>query len=270
MSTDAQAEPRALGREALAAKVALVTGAAHDRGIGRGIALALAERGADVAINDVGFEEEASRRVAELEGLGRRSVFVRADVSRPEENERLVAEVVEKLGRLDIFVANAGVARWERLDEVSRESWDLITTVNLHGVLYGCRSAAAQMRRQGDGGRIVITSSVHAARPGASLGVYGATKHAVGLLAGVMAREWGADGISVNHVGPGWVDTNINAPSPDFATTEAREAARASIPLGHRPAEPREIGEAVAYLAESTYTTGAYLRVDGGMVIGKY
>jgi NAD(P)-dependent dehydrogenase (short-subunit alcohol dehydrogenase family) len=250
--------------------VALVTGAAHDRGIGRGIALALAERGADVAINDVDFEEEAARRVAELEGLGRRSVFVRADVSRPEENERLVAEVVEKLGRLDIFVANAGVARWERLDEVSRESWDLITSVNLHGVLYGCRAAAAQMRRQGEGGRIVITSSVHAAMPGATLGVYGATKHAVGLLAGVMAREWGEDGISVNHVGPGWVDTEINVPSPDFATEQASNAVRASIPLGHRPADPREIGEAVAYLAESTYTTGAYLRVDGGMMIGKY
>jgi 3-oxoacyl-[acyl-carrier protein] reductase len=116
----------------------------------------------------------------------------------------------------------------------------------------------------------VITSSVHAAMPGASLGVYGATKHAVGLLAGVMAREWGAAGISVNHVGPGWVDTDINIPSPDFATAEGRAAVQASIPLGHRPAEPREIGEAVAYLAQSTYTTGAYLRVDGGMVIGKY
>jgi len=254
----------------LAGRVALVTGAAQDRGIGRGIALVLAERGADVAINDVAFEQEAARRVAELERLGRRGVFVRADVSRPEENGRLVAEVVEKLGRLDIFVANAGVARWERLDAVSRESWDLITGVNLHGVLYGCRAAAAQMRRQGEGGRIVITSSVHAAMSSASLGVYGATKHAVGLLAGVMAREWGADGISVNHVGPGWVDTDINIPAPDFATAEGRAAVQAAIPLGHRPAEPREIGEAVAYLAESTYTTGAYLRVDGGLVIGKY
>ena len=270
MSTDLQAEPGASRRETLPGKVALVTGAAHERGIGRGIALVLAERGADVAVNDLGFEPEAARRVAEVEALGRRSVFVRADVSHPEENERLVAEVADRLGRLDIFVANAGIARWERLDEVRRDSWDLITSVNLHGVLYGCRAAAAQMRRQGNGGRIVITSSVHAAMPGASLGVYGATKHAVGLLAGVMAREWGSDGISVNHVGPGWVDTDINVPSPDFATADARDAVRAAIPLGRRPAEPREIGEAVAYLAESTYTTGAYLRVDGGMVIGKY
>jgi len=254
----------------LAGKVALVTGAARERGIGRGICVALAERGANVAVNDLAYEEEGARRVAELEDLGVRACFVQADVSRPEENERLVAEVVQKLGRLDIFVANAGVARWERLHEVSRESWELITSVNLHGVLYGCRAAAAHMRRRGDGGKIVITSSVHAAMRGASLGVYGATKPAVGLLAGVMAREWGADGISVNHVGPGWVETDINVPSPDFATAEARGAVEAAIPLGRRPAEPREIGGAVAYFAESTYTTGAYLRVDGGMVIGKY
>jgi NAD(P)-dependent dehydrogenase (short-subunit alcohol dehydrogenase family) len=266
-----KAEPRAgAGRASLAGKVALVTGAARDRGIGRGIALVLAERGADVAINDVAHEEEAQRRVSELEALGRRSAFVKADVTQPEENERLVAEVVEQLDRLDVFVANAGVARWEQLHEVGRESWDLLTSVNLHGVLFGCQAAAAQMRRQGEGGRIVIISSVHAVMPGSPLGVYGATKHAVGLLAGVMAREWGADGISVNHVGPGWVDTNINDSSPDFATQDDRAAVRAAIPFGARPADPREIGEAVAYLAESTYTTGAYLRVDGGLVIGKY
>jgi NAD(P)-dependent dehydrogenase (short-subunit alcohol dehydrogenase family) len=251
----------------LAGKVALVTGSAHERGIGRAICLALAERGAAVAVNDV---EDASARVDELEALGVRSAFVRADVSRPEENERLVAEVVERLGRLDVFVANAGVARWKRLAEVTRDDWDAIMGVNLHGVLYGCRAAAAQMRRQGEGGRIVITSSVNAVMPFSPLGVYGASKHAAGLLAGLLAREWGDDGISVNHVGPGWVDTDINLPSPDFDTEEKREAARAAIPFGHRPAEPRELGEAVAYFVCSTYTTGAYLRVDGGLVLGKY
>jgi NAD(P)-dependent dehydrogenase (short-subunit alcohol dehydrogenase family) len=251
-------------------RVALVTGAARDRGIGRGIVLALAERGADVAINDVAHDGEAARRVAEVEALGRRAVFVRADVSQAEENERLVAETVERLGRLDVFCANAGVARWQRLTDVGRDDWDFIMGVNLHGVLYGCRAAAAQMRRQRTGGAIVITSSVHAVMTGSPLGVYGASKHAIGLLAGVMAREWGDDRISVNHVGPGWVDSNINDPSPDFDTEEKREAVRASIPFEHRPADPREIGEAVAHLATATYTTGAYLRVDGGLWIGKY
>jgi NAD(P)-dependent dehydrogenase (short-subunit alcohol dehydrogenase family) len=250
--------------------VALVTGAARDRGIGRGIVLALAARGFDIAVNDVAHDEEAGHRIDEVEALGRRAVFISADVRTREENDRLVAETVERLGGLDVFCANAGVARWQELPELTRDDWGFLVGVNLHGVLHGCTAAAAEMRRAGTGGRIVVTSSVHASITSSPLGLYGATKQAVALLVGVMAREWGDDGISVNHVGPGWVDTNINDPSPDFATSERREAARASIPFGHRPAEPREIGEAVAHLVASTYTTGAFLRVDGGLVIGKY
>ena len=108
--------------------------------------------------------------------------------------------------------------------------------------------------------------------PFPTLGVYGATKHAVAHLVGVMAREWAADAITVNHVGPGWVDSKINDRSPQFATEELRAAARASMPLRQRPIAPREIGEAVAYFASpgAAMTTGAFLRVDGGSVIGKY
>jgi Dehydrogenases with different specificities (related to short-chain alcohol dehydrogenases) len=249
---------------------ALVTGAARERGIGRGIALVLAESGFDVAINDVSQDAEAARRVVEIEALGRRSAFIRADVSRPEENERLVAETVECFGRLDAFVANAGVARWQPLADVTRDDWDFMMGVNLHGVFHGCCAAAAQMRRQGEGGSIVVVSSVNAVMPFSPLGVYGASKHAVGHLVGVMAREWGDDGIAVNHVGPGFVDSDINIPSPDFDTEEKRAAVDAAIPFGHRPTEPREIGEAVAYLLASRIVTGAYVRVDGGFVIGKY
>jgi NAD(P)-dependent dehydrogenase (short-subunit alcohol dehydrogenase family) len=258
--------------EELRGKIALVTGAARDRSIGGGIALALAGRGADVAVNDVGNEDEARRRVAEIEALGRRGAFIRADVSDPAESERLVAETVERLGALHIFCANAGVAHWQMLAEVTREAFEQIVAVNLHGCYFSCRAAAAQMRRQESGGRIVVTSSVNAVRPAATLGVYGATKHAVAHLVGVMAREWAADNITVNHVGPGWVDSKINDPSPDFATAELREAARAAIPLRHRPIDPSEIGEAVAYFTSegAAMTTGAFLRVDGGSVIGKY
>lgn len=247
-----------------------MTGAARDRGIGRGIALALARRGFDVAVNDLGHDDEGARRVAEVEALGRRATFLRGDVSRADENERLVSEVVARLGSLDAFVANAGVARWQRLVEVGRDDWDAIMGVNLHGAFYGCRAAAAQMRRQGEGGSIVVVSSVNAVMPFTPLGVYGASKHAVGHLVGVMAREWAEDGIAVNHVGPGWVDSNINDPSPDFDTDEKRTAAGASIPLHHRPTEPAEIGEAVAFLVTSSMVTGTYVRVDGGLVIGKY
>jgi NAD(P)-dependent dehydrogenase (short-subunit alcohol dehydrogenase family) len=253
-------------------RVALVTGAAGERSIGRGIALALARRGADVAINDIAYAEEARDRVSEVEAAGRRSVFIGADVSDPAASERLVADTVATLGRLDVFCANAGVAYWQELADVTPEAFEQIVGVNLHGCFFGCQAAAAQMRRQGAGGRIVVTSSVNAVMPHRTLGVYGATKHAVGHLVSVMAREWAADGITVNHVGPGWVQSRINDPSPDFATDELRASARASIPLERRPTDPQEIGEAVAYFAGpgARHTTGAYLRVDGGLVIGKY
>jgi NAD(P)-dependent dehydrogenase (short-subunit alcohol dehydrogenase family) len=256
----------------LQGKVALVTGAARDRSIGRGIALALAERGADVAVNDVAHEREASGRVAEIEALGRRAVFLPADVSKPLESESLVAETVKRLGQLDVFCANAGVAEWQELADVTSKAFDHIVGVNLHGCFFGCRAAADQMRRQGSGGRIVVTSSVNAVMPFRRLGIYGASKHAVAHLVGVMAREWAADGITVNHAGPGWVDSDINDRSPDFATEELRAAARESVPLGHRPTEPHEIGEAVAYFASegAAHTTGTFLRVDGGSAIGKY
>lgn len=258
--------------EELKGRVALVTGAAGERSIGRGIALALATRGADVAVNDVAHFEEGADRVAEIEAVGRRAVFIRGDVSDPSECERLAAETVRQLDRLDIFCANAGVAHWEELAHVTPDAFQRIVGVNLDGAFFGCQAAARQMRRQGDGGRIIVTSSVNAVMPHRRLGIYGATKHAIGHLVSVMAREWAADGITVNHVGPGWVQSSINDSSPDFATEELRAAACASVPLEHRPTEPREIGEAVAYFAGpgATHTTGAFLRLDGGMVIGKY
>lgn len=232
----------------------------------------MAGRGADVAINDVAHEHEGAERVREVEARGGRSAFIQADVTDAQECERLVAETVRRLGRLDIFCANAGVALWQELDQVTSEAFDHIFAVNLHGCFFGCRAAATQFRRQGGGGRIIVTSSINAVMPHPRLGVYGASKHAAAHLVGVMAREWAADQITVNHVGPGWVDSHINDPSPDFATEELRSAARASVPLGHRPTDPREIGEAVAYFASrgADHTTGAFLRVDGGLVIGKY
>jgi meso-butanediol dehydrogenase / (S,S)-butanediol dehydrogenase / diacetyl reductase len=253
-------------------RIALVTGAAGARSIGRGIALALARRGADVAINDIAHHGEARERLAEVEALGRRSAFISANVSDPLECEHLVAETVRQLGRLDVFCANAGVAYWQELAEVTPDAFQRIVEVNLHGCFFGCQAAAAQMRRQGEGGRIIVTSSVNAVMPHRKLGIYGATKHAIAHLVSVMAREWAVDGITVNHVGPGWVQSRINDPSPDFATDELRAAARASVPLEHRPTEPSEVGEAVAYFAGpgAGHTTGAFLRVDGGLVIGKY
>lgn len=257
---------------ALAGRVAVVTGSARDRSIGGGIARVLAGHGADVVINDLAVSEESERRVQEIEALGRRTAYIAADVTDPAAAERLMEQTVERLGRLDIVVANAGVCDWETVAEMSADRWDRIVGVNVHGCLHTCRAAAAQMRAQGEGGRIVVTSSVHAQMPFFQMGIYGATKQAVGHLVGVMAREWARDRITVNHIGPGWVASAINDFSPDFSTEEARLGVRRVIALGHRAGEPEEMGEAVAYLAGAgaAYTTGAYIRVDGGLVIGPY
>src|SRR5436305_14800641 len=112
--------------EELEGRVALVTGAGGARSIGRGIALALARRGADVAVNDVAHLKECTERIAELQGLGRRAAFIRADVSDPADCERLVAETVQRLDRLDIFCANAGVAYWGALAELTPDRFERI------------------------------------------------------------------------------------------------------------------------------------------------
>jgi NAD(P)-dependent dehydrogenase (short-subunit alcohol dehydrogenase family) len=256
----------------LAGRVAVVTGAARDRSIGGGIARVLAAHGADVVVNDLAVSEEGERRIAEIEALGRRAALLPADVTDPAASERLMAETVERMGRLDIVVANAGLCDWETVAEMSAGLWERLVGVNLHGCFNTCRAAAAVMRAQGEGGRIIATSSVHAQMPFALMGVYGGTKQAVGHLVGVMAREWARDGITVNHIGPGWVASAINDASPDFATEEARRNIKRLIAVGHRAGEPEEMGEAVAYLASdaAAYTTGAYLRVDGGLVMGPY
>ena len=256
----------------LAGRVAVVTGAARDRSIGGGIARVLAQHGADVVVNDLAASEEAERRVLEIEAIGRRAAFVAADVTDPVAMERLMAETVERMGRLDIVVANAGLCDWQTVTDLTAELWDRLVGVNLHGCFFTCRAAAAAMRAQGEGGRIIATSSVHAQMPFVQMGVYGGTKQAVGHLVGVMAREWARDRITVNHIGPGWVASAINDKAPDFATAEGRAGIRRIIPLGHRAGEPEEMGEAVAYLASeaAAYTTGAYVRVDGGFVIRPY
>jgi NAD(P)-dependent dehydrogenase (short-subunit alcohol dehydrogenase family) len=256
----------------LEGRVAVVTGAARDRSIGGGIARVLAQHGADVVVNDLAVDDEGERRVHEIEAIGRRAALIAADVTDAAAMDDLMAQTVERMGRVDIVVANAGLCDWETVADMSAGLWERLVGVNLHGVFNTCRAAAAQMRAQGEGGRIIATSSVHAQMPFVEMGVYGGTKQAVGHLVGVMAREWARDRITVNHIGPGWVASAINDASPDFATPEAQRRVRQLIPLGHRAGEPEEMGEAVAYLAgdAAAYTTGAYLRVDGGFTIGAY
>ena len=251
----------------LVAKVALVTGAAHERGIGRGIVRALAEEGAVVAVNDVAHEEMGEELAREVGGR-----FYRADVSDRAQVDELVGRVEDDLGPLDVVASNAGVADWQPFAEITDESFDRIVGVNLTGAFNVGQAAARAMVARRRGGRIVFTSSVHVQMPFATMAVYGATKQGVRALCEAMAVELAPHGITVNHIGPGWVLSALNDPSPALQDEEELRASLAQIPVGGRPADPRELGRAVVYLAspDADYVTGEYLRVDGGFVVGKF
>ena len=256
----------------LGGRVAVVTGASHERGIGRGIALALAEEGADVAVCDVAFEDQGEELASHIRALGREAGFFRMDVSDRGQVDELFARVEADLGPPWIVCSNAGVADWQAWAEITEDSFDRIVGVNLTGAFNVGQAAARAMMARGDGGRIVFTSSVHAQMCFPSMAVYGATKQAVRALCETMAIELGGHGITVNHIGPGWVKSQLNDRSPGLRTNEDEEATLAMIPIP-RPSEPIEQGRAVVYLCTSPdgdYVTGEFLRVDGGFVVGKY
>jgi glucose 1-dehydrogenase len=255
----------------LEGKVALVTGAAHERGIGRGIALALAQEGCDVVVNDVGFEEMGEELVEEIRHLGRKAVFIRADVSDRGQVDAMIERVESELGPPDIACSNAGVADWQRFFEITEESFDRIVSVNLTGAFNVGQAAARAMVASGTPGRIVFTSSVHAQMGFPEMAVYGSTKQGVRALCESMAIELAQYGITVNHIGPGWVKSQLNDSSPGLQTEEDEAATLRLIPIP-RASEAIEQGRAVVYLCseDADYVTGAFLRVDGGFVVGKY
>jgi 3-oxoacyl-[acyl-carrier protein] reductase len=252
-------------------RVALVTGAAHERGIGRGIALALAQEGCDVAVNDVAFAEQGAEVVEQIRGYGRRALFIQADVSNRAQVDSMVRQVESELGPLWVVSSNAGVADWQAWVEITPASYNRIVGVNLTGAFNVGQAAARAMVARGQGGRIVFTSSVHVQMCFPLMAVYGATKQGVRALCETMAIELGGKGITVNHIGPGWVKSQLNDSSPGLQTPEDEQNTLKLIPIP-RPSDASEQGRAVVYLAgpDGDYVTGEYLRVDGGFVVGKY
>lgn len=255
----------------LLGKVALVTGAADPRSIGWGIARTLAAEGADVVINDIAPLEKIAERAHECETMGRRALPVQADVSQPDQVRAMFADAVTAFGHIDIVASNAGIIRWEHILDVTPANLRVILNVNLLGNVYVCRAAAEQMIRQGNGGRIVITSSVQSDMQFPITPIYGGTKRAMHTFVGVLALELAPYNITVNHIGPGWVQSALNDPAPDQQTEADIAAQKRAVPL-HRPGTIDEMGRAVVYFAgdDGAYCTGAFLRLDGGLGIGKY
>jgi NAD(P)-dependent dehydrogenase (short-subunit alcohol dehydrogenase family) len=256
----------------LQGKIALVTGTASDRSIGWGIARALADEGADVAVNDIPAQAAAlNERVEDLKAMGRRGLAVPADVTHPDQAAAMFAKTVETFGRVDIVASNAGIIRWEHFLDITPANLRVIVNVNIKGNVYVCQAAARQMIVQGNGGRIILTSSVQSDVQFPITPVYGATKKAAHTLVGVMALELAPYNITVNHIGPGWVKSVLNDISPELQTPEGIEAQRLAVPL-KRNGYIEEMGRAAVYFAspDGDYVTGAFLRVDGGLGISKY
>ena len=247
-------------------KVAIVTGSS--KGLGRVIALTMAEEGAEVVINDVD-EESLWGTLREMKDLGRTAIAVRADVSNAQQVKKMVQESVEAFGRVDILVNNAGGALGapHKIEETREEHWDTVVDVNLKGAFLCCQAVIAQIRKQGSGGKIVNISAL-AGRSYASLaGVqYTSAKAGIGGLTRHLAREVGPDGINVNAVAPTVMLTGDRVQGLWEAKSQ-EEKARVidSIPLG-RLAKPREIATVVVFLAsdDASYVTGVTLDVNGG------
>jgi len=241
-------------------QVALVTGAA--RGLGRAIALTLANAGADVALGLRDVTADAGL-AAEIEALGRRVLPLQMDMTRVEEVRAGVATTVERLGRLDILVNNAGIAPENPAAEVLEDDFDQTLAVNLKGTFFASQAAGRVMMQQGYGRIVNVGSQAGAvALPGES--VYCMTKAAIAHLTRCLAVEWGPHGITVNAVAPTFVHTPGTAPF--LADPAHRADVVERIAALHRIGEPMEVAGAVLFLVSpaASLITGEVMLIDGG------
>lgn len=248
----------------LKTKVAIVTGAAL--GIGRAIAIRMAEEGASVAVVDL-LESDALALAAELTAAGHRARGWRCDVSDEAAVARVMTEVVEHFGRLDIVVNNAGVAGVDKpTHEITEAEWDWVQAINVKGVFFCTKHAIPHLKTAG-GGSIINLSSIYGLVGGADLPPYHASKGAVRLMSKTDALIYAPDRIRVNSIHPGFIWTPLV--EHHLQGTDDPEAARAGTaalhPLGHM-GEPDDIAWGAIYLAsdEAKFITGSELVIDGG------
>ncbi|MGH2369430.1 MAG: SDR family NAD(P)-dependent oxidoreductase [Chloroflexota bacterium] len=242
----------------MAGKVAIVTGGGT--GIGRGCSLAFAARGARVAVNYSRSRDEAEQTAQDCAAAGGAGVAIQADVARPAEIDSLVYQTVDRWGRVDVLVNNAGTtvfASYDDLDAMTEEAWDQILDVNLKAVFFACRAVAPHMKRVGSGS-IVNVASIAGLRPVGSSVAYCASKAAVLSLTQTLATALGPE-IRVNAIAPGFIATRWHAGREMNA-----ERMRTVTPL-RRNGTPEDVAEVALFLATSAaFVTGEIVVVDGG------
>ncbi|WP_292446314.1 SDR family NAD(P)-dependent oxidoreductase [Methylibium sp.] len=244
-------------------KVALVSGGAQ--GIGRAVALRLAQEGADIALNVLHDDERAASARAEIEALGRRCAVLQADVSQVAEVRAMVAEGVRQLGRLDVLVNNAGVEKRADFLDVSEAHYDHVMGVNLKGAFFLTQAFVAHLKETQRPGKVINMSSVHEELPFPHFTAYCCSKGGMQMMMRNLAVELAPLGITVNNIAPGAIETPINATLMKQPALVDRLLA--NIPL-RRLGQPEDVAGVAAFLAsaEADYITGATIVIDGGLL----
>jgi glucose 1-dehydrogenase len=255
----------------LCGQKALITGASS--GIGRAVALAMAQAGADIVVNYVTAPEAAQQVCEAARVAGVRAVAIRADVSDEQQVQRMFASAIDELGTIDILINNAGLQRDSTFEEMTLEQWNKVIGVNLTGQFLCAREAAREFRRRGvrpgvscAAGKIICISSVHETIPWAGHVNYAASKGGVMQLMKSIAQEVAHHRIRVNSICPGAIRTPINVHAWD--TPQARDELLKLIPYG-RIGEPEDVARVAVWLASdyADYVDGVSLFVDGGMTL---
>jgi len=271
VSDPAAAAPPVPAQRLLVGQKAIVTGA--NSGIGRAVALALGEAGADVVVNYVVGDEDANAVVKAIKAFGVRAYAYRADVSSETEVNAMFADMIQQFGTVDILVSNAGLQRDAAFHEMTLEKWNKVLNVNLTGQFLCARAAVREFLRRGvvdtvsrAAGKIICMSSVHQEIPWAGHANYATSKGGIKMMMESMAQELAPKRIRVNAIAPGAIRTPINTAA--WQTKAAYEQLMTLVPYG-RIGEPEDIARAAVWLAsdQSDYVVGTTLFVDGGMTL---